>query len=466
METKRTIRRFGSDLTEGPIVRTLLAFSIPMVLTNLIQQLYTLVDLIIIGQFVGDTGTVAVSVGGEICDMLTPIATAFATAGQIYIAQLAGSKAMSKMSQTIGTFITMMLLIAIVVMTSALCFRDEIIVLLNCPLEAAQSAGTYLLITAFGLPFIFCYNAICGALRGLGESRWPMLFIIVAAAMNIVLDYMLVAFFSMGVLGTAIATLLSQVTACCAAFTCLITHRSQLNMELKWSLFRIRKDIAYIILSLGIPQAVRSLLVRFSMLWVNSQINAFGLTASATNSIGNKLQSFMEVYTSSISQASAAAVGQNLGAGKQERSKRIITSALKINLLIASIISMLIVLWPEKVFGIFTNDAETLELGIVYLHILICHVYFSGITGSLQAMVIGCGNASLNFIVGILDGFICKIGLSLLLVNVFHMGVMGFFWGISLSRVVPGMMCGVYLFSGRWKHRKLLIDREPKPTEG
>jgi len=198
--------------------------------------------------------------------------------------------------------------------------------------------------------------------------------------------------------------------------------------------------------------------VRFSMLYVNASVNAYGLTASATNSVGNKLQKFLEVYSQSFSQAASAMVAQNLGAREPERARKTVLYSFYSCMIMAAVTSAVVLLLPRQVFGIFTHDPDVLDMGVIYLRILIIHLFLSALTSTFQAMVIGCGNAVLNFVIGILDGVICKIGLSLVFVRVMNMGVYGFFWGTALSRLIPGIICVWYFASNRWNRRRLLAE--------
>lgn len=454
-------KKVGMDLTEGSILRGLMLFAVPIVLTNVIQQLYSLVDMVVIGQFVGSTGTVGVSSGGEIADLVTPVATAFSNAGQIYIAQLYGAKMKEKIKKSMGTLISLMIGMSLVIMIFTIVGCVPILRLLNCPQEAMAQAEAYMIITALGMPFIFGYNAVCGVLRGMGESRKPLIFIIIAAVINIVLDVILVVVFNMDAAGTAIATVVAQIGAFIASLVFMYKHKEHFEFEVKLSYFKIDMKAMKIILSQGLPQAIRSLFVRFSLLWVNANINSYGLTASATNSVGNKIQKFLDVFTSGISQASGAMVGQNLGARKQERAAKTVWYTFFCSIVIAAILSLLSLTTPRQIFRIFTSDQEVLELGIVYMSILIFHFISSAVTSSFQSMVIGSGYASMNFMVGILDGVICKVGLSILFANVMGMGVLGYFWAIAFSRVLPGIICFIFFISGKWKKRKLLaVDKE------
>ena len=460
--TKKSV---GRDLTEGPILSSLMLFAMPIVVTNLIQQLYSMVDLMIIGQFVGNIGTVGVNTGGEIADFLTPVATAFASAGQIYIAQLAGAKRYDDQKKATGTFITLMMAASLVLMVLTLVLTKPILRLLNCPQEAWGEAVNYMVITAIGLPFIYGYNAVCGVLRGMGESKRPLLFIIIAAVVNIFLDILLVAVIPLSAAGTAIATVISQLASFVASFLYMYKHKEDFDFELKLSYFRCDAHHMKVLLQLGLPQAVRSILVRVSMLWVNANINACGAIASGTNGIGNKLQKFLEIFSASMSQASAAMVGQNLGAKKQDRAKKAVVCTLLSSLAFAAVLSAIIWIFPKQTFGIFTADEEVKALGVYYIQMLVVHIMVSAVTSSYQSMVIGAGNATLNFIIGILDGVVCKIGLSVLFVNVifkvtaesdWFMTTMVYFWGTGLSRVLPAVVCMIYFYSGTWKKKSLV----------
>lgn len=446
----------GRDLTAGPVLQSLLVFVGPIILTNLIQQVYSMVDLMVIGQFVGNVGTVGVSTGGEIADFLTPVATGFATAGQIYIAQLTGAGRLDEQRRAIGSFLTLMMLMSLIFTGITVGFCSPILRLLNCPEEAFASARSYMIITGLGVPFIFGYNAVCGVLRGMGESKRPLIFIIVAAVVNIFLDLLLVIVIPLEAAGTAIATAFSQLASFAAAGWYMVKNREAFGLEFRLSYFKLEKEPTTVILKLGVPQAIRSTLVRLSMLWVNASVNAYGIVASGTNSVGNKLQKFLEIFSSSMSQAAGAMIGQNLGAKKHDRARQVVHWALGSTVLMAGLIGLLVYFFPRSVFGIFTKDEAVLEMGVVYLHIMIIHFFASAVTGSYQSMVIGSGNAPLNFLIGIMDGVICKIGLSLVFISFFDMGVFGYFWGTALSRIIPGLMCMIYFYGGTWKKSRLL----------
>lgn len=451
--------QIGNKLTEGSIVKLLFSFALPIILGNVIQQLYSMVDLMVIGKYVGSIGTVAVSTGGEISDFMTPVATAFSMSGQIYIAQLSGAGNEKEIKETIGTLITLMFLTSIVCTGLSIFFRVPILGLLNCPGEALSDASAYMMITAVGYPFIFGYNAVCGILRGMGESKKPLHFIIVASCVNIVMDVLLVAVIPLGAAGAAIATTLSQFGAFAAAFIFLSRNRKQFDFEWRLSYFRIQKKQLLLLVKLGIPQLARSIFVYFSMMWVNSNVNSYGLVFSATNSVGNKLQKFLNLFVNGVDTASAAMIGQNLGAKKPERAKKTVFCTFGGCLVIATAASALALTVPRQMFSIFTNDPMVIDMGVTYMRIMVMAFYMTAFTGSFQSMVTGSGYVSMGFIIGLMDGVVCRIGFSLLFYYVFQQGAESFWWGTAFSRTIPGLICFAYTMSGKWKTRKLIGEK-------
>ena len=451
-------KRVGTNLTEGVIWKVLLAFALPIILTNVIQQLYSMVDLMIAGKYVGDAGTIGVSTGGELADFMTPIAMALASAGQIDIAQLVGAKKLQEVKDTIGTLLTLSFGLSIVLMAAAIIFCDPFLRLMNCPEEGFQQARGYLVITAIGYPFIFGYNAVCGVLRGMGEAKRPLLFIIIAATVNIFADILLVVVFPLEAVGTAIATVLSQLGSFLAAFFFMYRRRENFGFELKLRYFKVEPHAAKTIVKLSIPQMCRGMLVRVSMMYVNASCNDYGAIYSQTNSIGNKIQKFLEVFMQGIDTAAATMIGQNLGAKKNDRAAKTVWNTLWMSMVVAVVASGLAWIVPKQMFSLFTNVEAVKDLGVVFLHIMTIHFFCSAFVGSFQSMVTGCGFVELGFGIGILDGIICKIGFSLIFLNVLGIGETSFWWGTAVSRFLPGCLCLAYFLSGKWKARKMLSD--------
>lgn len=452
-------RRAGTDLTEGPIFGTLIKFAIPIIITNIVQLLYGMVDLAIIGQYCGSVGTVGVSTGGEMSDLMTPIASAFSTAGQIYIAQLVGAKEHDRVKETVGTLLTLMLGISAVTMIGTVLFYDTILGWLNCPREALKQAADYMIITAIGMPFVFGYNAICGMLRGMGESKRPLMFVIVAASVNVVTDYLFVVVFHMEAAGAAIATVLSQIGSCVAAFLFLYKRKDQFDFTLRFSYFKIKKQPLMVLMKLGLPMLLRICAVQYSMLWVKASINSYGLVVSATNSVGSKLERFLNVFVQGVDGGAGAMIGQNLGAKKYERTKKIVYVTLGSTMVLALLSTVLSLAFPRQLLHIFTTDPEVVEFGVIYLRIMVCAFFVAAFCNAFKSLVTGAGEVTLGLFVGILDGVICRIGISLICVHILKLGAVSFFWGTALCQLIPGFVCLGYFLSGKWRTKKLLSEK-------
>lgn len=453
-------KKVGTDLTEGNILKLLIRFVVPLLLANFLQQLYNTVDMAVIGHFVGSEGTVGVSTGGEVATMLTFLATSFGSAAQIYVAQLYGAKDHKSINETIGTAVIFTMGTAVVCTVVSILFCDVMLDWLNCPVEAFEQAKAYMIVVSVGLPFIFGYNCICGILRGMGEAKRPLLFVAIAATANIFMDLLFVVVIPLEAAGTAIATVAAQFASFVAAAVFLYRKREQ--FELDFSLKSMRLDLHHlgVLLKLGIPLAAQSALIHFTQMICASHVNTFGLVASATNSIGNKVQKMINVFVQSVNGGAGAMVGQNLGARKIDRVKKIVYTTIGLSSVFAVISIIIAVFFPRQAFSIFTKDPEVIEFGVTYLRIAIIIFVLSPFQGSFRSVVTGSGFVQLSFFIGLLDGVILRLGISFLLAYVFDMGVIGFFYGNALARLGPILISSAYFYSGKWKTRKLLVEKK------
>ncbi len=458
-------KKYGMDLTQGNILRQLLTFMLPLLASNIVQQLYNVVDMVVIGQFVGPEGTVGVSTGGQAAQFLTMISMGLATGGQIYISQLTGAKQTGKINDAIGTLLTFVLICSVVFMVVGMACNELIIDLLETPPEAISETRDYMLICFLGFPFIFGYNAVCAVLRGMGDSRRPLIFICIAAVSNVIFDLILVAGLKMASAGTAIATVMGQALSFIFSIVFLYKKRDSFDFDFKLKSFAIRKEHLIIFLKLGVPQMVQSACIQLTVMYVNALINVYGLVASATNSVGNNITRLANTITQSMNQGCAAMIGQNLAAGKQERAKKVVLTGLTIALALAVINSLLAVLIPRQIYRIFSTDPEVIEFGVVFMKTAIIVFFLSSIMGPFQSMVTGSGFAMLGLAVGILDGVVFRLAFSWFFADLLGMEVVGYFLANGLARLGPVIICGGYFLSGRWRTRKLLVKRPEPETE-
>ncbi|MBQ6425658.1 MAG: MATE family efflux transporter [Clostridia bacterium] len=446
------------DLTEGSIPKLLLSFTLPLLLSNALQAVYNIVDMIVVGQVLGGTGMSAVSIGGEVLHFLTFLSIGFSNAGQILIARLVGEKREDDIRKMIGTIFTFLFVVAAAVSVLCIVFRHGILTVLNTPKESYPDALDYVTTCAAGLVFIYGYNIVSAILRGMGDSRRPFLFISIAAVLNIVLDVLFVAYLGMGVFGAALATVLGQGTSFLFSIVFLYRRRDAFHFDFRPESFRMDPASRTALLRLGIPMAIQSASVNFSKMLVTSWINSYGVINSAVAGIFNKLSTVINVVGAAFNATGGAMMSQNLGARRYDRVKGILGWVLLFGASISSVFSLILVLFPTQVFELFTRDSAVLLAAPVI--ILPCVVNFFGTAVRTMgfAMVNGSGNSRLNLLVALTDGIVARIGISALLGFAAGLGCLGFWLGDALAGYLPFLIGTGYYLSRRWMKQEPVID--------
>ncbi len=445
-----------NDLTRGPLAKQIIRYSAPLVLANLLQTLYNLVDLAIVGQVVGSVGLSAVSISGQITFLLYALGIGLGSGTQILISQQVGSGNVEGVRRTTGTALSATVILAVVVTSLGLIFKNAALRLLNTPDEAWTDAVEYMFWCCLGIPFTYGYGSLCSVLRGMGDSKRPMYFIAIAAVTNIILDLALVWGLGMRAKGAAIATAAAQFMSFLFALTYLYKHRDSFGFDFKRESFRIDRRLLRTVLALSAPLAFMQIFINISMMFVNAWVNAYGVVASAVSGIGTKLYSLASIITNAMQTAEATVSGQNIAARKLDRVRRSLFVCAGICIVYWVILSGVCFLFPKAVFGIFTTDADVLDMAPEYIKVLVVMFLSFALMAPPLGFISGVGNVKLNFIISIADGVVARIGLSLLLAVPLGIGLYGYWWGSALAGFVS-VICGwIYFFSGKWKTRKLL----------
>mgnify|MGYP002860970520 CR=1 FL=1 len=460
---KMTQKTMIHNFTEGNIPKQMLRFTGPFILANILQTAYNIVDMIVIGQFVGANGLSAVSIGGQITTLVTFVGIGFATTGQVMISQYVGKNNRPAISRTVGTMLTLIQALSLVLTVAGILLIDPIIRWLNTPLEAVAQTRDYMLVCFLGMFFIFGYNAVSSILRGMGDSRRPLVFIAIASLMNLVLDLYFVAVLHWAAFGTALATVMGQAVSFIVAIIYLYRRRESFGFDFRLSSFRPSKDIVYPMLKMGIPMTLQSIAISLSMTIVGAFVNAYGVVAAAVGGVGQKLGMISGIITQSIAAASTTMIGQNLAGRKIDRVNRIVGIALLINMSFAVLVSLAMIFFCKEIFSIFNREPEVLEMGRLYILPFVLGTLAMASMSPFNALINGLGYASLAFGIAILDGVVARLGLALLFGRVLGMGVQGFWLGRQLAGFVTTLIAGGYYLSGRWKTRQLLI-REEEPS--
>ncbi len=449
MKQKKAIIR---DLTVGSVPRTLISFSLPLFLSGLLQMVYNMVDMIVVGQFKGTDGLSAVSIGGEVLMLITFVGMGFSNAGQILISRYVGAKRGDQVGQMVGTLFTLLEGLAVIIMVVFLFLYKPIIGWLNTPEEIVDYTRDYTLVCVLGTVFIYGYNLVSAILRGMGDSRHPFMFIAMASVLNVILDILFVGPLDMGPRGAALATVIGQAVSFIFALGLLYRNREQIRFDFRPEHFRIYPGVIRPLLALGIPMVIQSAAITFSMLFVNSYVNTYGTVAVAVTGVARKLESMISVVSQSISSAGGAMISQALGAKKTSRVPKIVFHALWIVAIPSAVFALITWLKPEWLFGLFSSDEEVLKMAITYIPVAMVQYLGCTLRPANFALINGSGNSRLNLLVALLDGIFTRIGLSLLLGVVFAWGIQGFWYGNALSGLVPFRIGTAYLISGRWKN--------------
>lgn len=440
------------DFTEGNVMKQLVIFASPLLLSNLLQVIYNMVDMIVVGAFVGKPGISAVSIGGDVTALLTFFSMGFAGAGQVIIARYIGFKQEDKIGRFVGTMTGFMLLSAMILSVLGFIFREELLLLMNTPQEAYTDAMKYSVVCIVGLVFIYGYNIISAILRGIGDSKHPFIFIAIAAVINVILDLVLVGVFNLRAMGAAIATVISQGTSFVISVIFLLRHKERFGISTAFrDFFFWDKGMLKDLVKLGTPMAIKTASIQFSKLFVNSYVNGYGIAISAFAGIANKIATIANLISAALNNAGSTMVGQNIAAKKHDRVNKILLNLAIITLSVSAVMSVAMVLFPNWIYGMFTSDEDVLQIGKGFIYIAII-LFVSGALRSVgNALVNGSGNYKINFVTAILDGFVMRIGLSLLFGLSLGMEHYGFWLGDALAGFTPFLVGLGFYVSGKWK---------------
>jgi len=451
------------DLTTGPVPKTLLSFATPLFMSGLLQMVYNMVDMVVVGRFVGTEGLSAVAIGGEVLQLITFMAMGFSNAGQILISRFVGENRYDRVGKMVGTLFTLLLSLALIITVVFLFAYRGVIAWLNTPAEIFEYTRQYALTCVIGTVFIYGYNLVSAIMRGMGDSKHPFMFIAIASVLNLILDLVFVGPLKLGPLGAALATVIGQATSFIFALTLLYRNRDSIYFDFKPTSFRIHGEVVKPLLSLGIPMVIQSAAVNFSMLFVNSYINAYGTTAVAVTGVARKLEMMIGVVSQAISSAGGAMVSQALGAGKVRRVPQILLCALWVVAIPAVIFAIITALKPEWLFGLFSTDQAVLTLALTYVPVAMIQYLGCVLRPTSFALINGSGNSRLNLAVALIDGIVSRIGFSLFLGVYLGWGIRGFWYGNAFSGLMPFVIGGSYFVSGLWKRRASTERQKQEP---
>ncbi len=353
-----------NNFTEGNILKKLSLFMLPVLGALILQAAYGAVDLLVVGRFGSTAGLSAVSTGSQLMNLVTFMVTQLAMGATVLIARYLGEKKPERIGAVLGGATVVFAILATVLFVLLVFFAHPIAVLMQAPSEALGLTTRYVRICGMGIFFIVAYNMLAAIFRGLGDSKSPLLFVLVACLINIAGDLLFVAGFKMDAAGAAIATIMAQAVSVVLAIVILL--KKDLPFTLKKSDFRLNPQCRKF-LQVGLPLALQEVLTQASFLALCAFVNRLGLTASSGYGVASKIVSFAMLIPSALMQSMASFVAQNVGASKPKRAKQAMFTGMGIGLVFGCAVFALVMLKGDVLAGIFSTDAEVVQKGFEYL---------------------------------------------------------------------------------------------------
>ena len=446
------------NFTSGSIPNQLFWFAIPFMASNALQVLYSTIDMVIVGNYVGTAGLSAVSQSSQIINCCTMLCLGISSAGQVLVSQVLGSGKRKELNGIIGTLFSIITIFTVILSAAILLFCKPFLTLINVPPESFEMATEYLVICTAGLVLTAGYNTVSSILRGMGDSKRPLLFIAIASVINLVLDYVFTGLWGWGVAGAAWATIIGQAASFLFSIFYLYKHKQEFGFDFKLKSLIPNKKYTNMIVALGTPMAIQSGFINVSMLFVNSLINSVGVVASATFGVGVRIDDIINKLCMGIQYAVVPMISQNFGAGERKRVQKTVYWAWIYSGAFTVICILLYLFFGRELFTLFSSDPAVHEMSGTFISAILWMFPAFAIMRGSGAFVQGIGNARFSMVLAILDGVVLRIGLSWLIGIVFDLGFYGFVLGYGLAPYGFALPSMIYFFSGIWKKRKSLAD--------
>ncbi|MDR2938865.1 MAG: MATE family efflux transporter [Clostridiales bacterium] len=450
MANNEQSKALEKNMSEGSVFKNLVLFSAPFLISNIIQSLYNVADMLIVGNFCGPASMSGVNIGGQVTFILTNIVIGLCIGATVLIGQYMGSNEREPLRRVIATIITLLVILSLIITPLMLIFRDPLLTLIKTPPESIAESRSYLTVTVAGIFFIFGYNALSAIMRGMGNSKQPFYFVLVACVINIALDLIFVAVFDMAAFGAALATVISQAVSMflCVAF--LI--KNNFLFDFKLSSFKIYKEEFKSILRIGFPTCIQNAITSISFLFITAIINDIGgMFASAAVGAVGKFNSFVFMPTMAISASISTISAQNIGAGKLDRAIQSCKIGTIMSVIISYIFFALVQIFPGEVIRLFGDDPAMIENGISYLRSFSFDFLIIPFIFCINGLFIGGGHTLFSLFNSMLSSILLRVPASYIFGSVMKLGLLGAGMGAPIASVGSLIVIIIFLISGKWK---------------
>lgn len=444
------------DLTTGKEGKRILNFALPMLFGNVFQQLYNVVDSIIVGKVLGDEALAAVGANFPFIFALISFVVGIAIGATVIISQYFGAKQMDNVKRTIDTLYIFMFFASIFLTVIGIWFSEYIFKIIDLPTDVIPLAVEYFNVYALGFVFFFGFQGTSAILRGMGDSKTPVYFLVISTVVNIVLDILFVVVFKWGIVGVAAATVIAQA----GAFFTIVWYLNKYHSFLDFSPLKMKfhKDIFMKSLRIGLPSGIQQTFVALGFLALYRIVNIFGVPTIAAYSIAMRIDSFAVMPAMNFSAAISTFVGQNIGANKFERIGKGLKSTLLMINTISISITIIAVIFAGPIFGLFTDNPEVIEIGKQYIYIVTPFYVILSTMFIFNGVLRGAGATIIPMIITILALWAIRVPISWLLSV--ELGSIGIWWGIPIAWAF-GVICSyIYYATGKWK-KMAVVKHEP-----
>lgn len=444
-------------MTQGNIWKLLITFSIPLIIGNLLQQMYNTADSIIVGNFVGSNGLAAVGSGTALINLIIAFAQGASVGAGVVVSQYIGADKKDKIKISVHTSICISIILGLILSLLGIFASPSLLIMMKTPKVVLKSSILYLQIYCGGLIFNVIYNMATGILNAAGNSKKPLVYLAIASFTNIILDLLFIKIFKLGVMGAAIATDISQAISCILAIGYLLKVKSDYKLYIKD--LKINKETAVKIIKIGLPTAIQNMVISFSNVLVQSSVNAYGATAMAGYAAYLKIDGFNILPVLSISMAVTTFTGQNVGANRLDRVKKGMYSSLIMVLVYTVFIGAVLLIFSHQVLGLFTHSAQVIMYGQLAMKYFCPYYFLLGILNVFAGTVRGAGKGIPPMIILLFSMCIFRI-LWIKIALPFYSSIDGVFILYPISWLVGAILMILYTKFGKWLPHKQMEKKE------
>lgn len=444
-------------MTQGNIWKLLITFSIPLIIGNLLQQMYNTADSIIVGNFVGSNGLAAVGSGTALINLIIAFAQGASVGAGVVVSQYIGADKKDKIKISVHTSICISIILGLILSLLGIFASPSLLIMMKTPKVVLKSSILYLQIYCGGLIFNVIYNMATGILNAAGNSKKPLVYLAIASFTNIILDLLFIKIFKLGVMGAAIATDISQAISCILAIGFLLKVKSDYKLYIKD--LKINKETAVKIIKIGLPTAIQNMVISFSNVLVQSSVNAYGATAMAGYAAYLKIDGFNILPVLSISMAVTTFTGQNVGANRLDRVKKGMYSSLIMVLVYTIFIGAVLLIFSHQVLGLFTHSAKVIMYGQLAMKYFCPYYFLLGILNVFAGTVRGAGKGIPPMIILLFSMCIFRI-LWIKIALPFYSSIDGVFILYPISWLVGAILMILYTKFGKWLPHKQMEKKE------